>query len=322
MRVKRGPRQASNPAESPAVSAPAHERPEIPRRQFLTQAGVGGAICLGQSIAGYGTARGRVDYQLEEAPVRIAGLPRSLDGFCIAQLSDVHIGQFTGERELAVAREFLRRARPDLIVITGDLLDQQISLAPVLGRFVRSLEGLARHGVITISGNHDFYAGVDEVEATLANASIPMLRNQGLFIGDRSSAFALLGVDDVWGRRVGLGPDLKRALQTLETDGPHALGLDANSARARELAAEAPRILLCHNPTFFEESAGKVALQLSGHTHGGQIVPGGQVLGERWIAGPYSQAGSHLYVNRGFGTVGPPSRLGAPPEITRHILMA
>jgi uncharacterized protein len=85
-----------------------------------------------------------------------------------------------------------------------------------------------------------------------------------------------------------------------------------------------PRILLCHNPSFFAESAGRVALQLSGHTHGGQVNlgvrPADYILPGGWVAGRYDLQGSALYVNRGFGTVGPPARIGAPPEVTRIIL--
>ncbi len=89
-------------------------------------------------------------------------------------------------------------------------------------------------------------------------------------------------------------------------------------------AADLPRILLCHNPSFFAESAGRVALQLSGHTHGGQvnlgIRPADYLLPGGWVAGRYDERGSALYVNRGFGTVGPPARIGARPEVTRIVL--
>jgi predicted MPP superfamily phosphohydrolase len=87
-----------------------------------------------------------------------------------------------------------------------------------------------------------------------------------------------------------------------------------------------PRVLLCHNPSFFAEAAGRVALQLSGHTHGGQVNlgvrPADYILPGGWVAGRYDRQGSALYVNRGFGTVGPPARIGAPPEVTRIILTA
>jgi hypothetical protein len=110
----------------------------------------------------------------------------------------------------------------------------------------------------------------------------------------------------VWTARNGFdgGPDLDRALSTIPGD--------------------VPRILLCHNPSFFPEAAGKVSLQLSGHTHGGQISlginPAELVLPHGYVRGGYERDGSMLYVNRGFGTAGPPARVGSPPEITRVIL--
>ena len=86
------------------------------------------------------------------------------------------------------------------------------------------------------------------------------------------------------------------------------------------ISPDLPRILLSHQPDTFEHYAGRVALQLSGHTHGGQIRPANLVL--KWVAGRYERDGSTLYVNRGFGVAGPPARLGVPPELTKIILVA
>lgn len=301
------------PAPSAAV-APA-SAPTLPRRAFLTQATAGSAFLIAGSSSLYGALRGRYDYSVEEVVVKIPGLPRALDGFSIAQLSDVHIGVYTGDPELAIAEELLRKAKPDLIVLTGDLLDNDPRLAPQLGRFVRRLPGLAREGVVAISGNHDYFAGVEEMAAAVTGGGGRMLRNSAHVIGGPGSGFALLGVDDVWARREGAGPDLERAVRALPR-------LNGRVAPALDL----PRILLCHNPSFFAESAGQVALQLSGHTHGGQINlgirPADYVLPGGWVAGRYDQNGSVLYVNRGFGTVGPPARVFAPPEVTRIVLTA
>jgi uncharacterized protein len=289
-----------------APSAPELQSPpvvEIPRRTFLGQAAAGSAFLIASSSSLYGALAGRHDYAIEDFVVRLPGLPRTLDGFTIAQLSDIHIGQFVGPAELAAAEDLLRRARPDLIVLTGDLLDHDVRLAAELGRFARRITPLARHGVVAITGNHDYYAGVDSVVAALRGGGATVLRNQSRLFGEREG-FALLGVDDVWGYRDGAGPDLVAA-----TAG---------------VPADRPRVLLCHNPSYFERAAGSVALQLSGHTHGGQINPGVRpadlFLKNGWVAGPYEQDGSRLYVNRGFGVVGPPARLGAPPELTRVIL--
>jgi predicted MPP superfamily phosphohydrolase len=295
--------------------APVPEPSTLPRRSLLLQAAASSAFLIGGSSALYGALKGRSDYALEELPFKLKGLPRALDGFTLAQLSDVHIGLYVGDAELRIAEELLRRARPDLIVLTGDLLDNDPRLADQLGRFVRRLTPLARAGVVAISGNHDYFAGVTEVERAVVGAGARMLRNQGLVLGGAEAGVALLGVDDVMARREGGGPDLQRALSSLKT--LDAVGL---------AAADMPRVLLCHNPSFFEESAGRVGLQISGHTHGGQVNlglrPADLLLPGGWVAGRYDLRGSALYVNRGFGTVGPPARIGAPPEVTRIVLTA
>jgi predicted MPP superfamily phosphohydrolase len=130
--------------------------------------------------------------------------------------------------------------------------------------------------------------------------------NQGRLLraGD-GGGFALLGVDDRWSKRYG-GPGARLDL---------ALSM---------VPPDAPRILLSHQPPTVDLWAGNVALQLSGHTHGGQINPGFRPadLFFRYVAGTYVVRGTTLYVNRGFGTVGPPSRVGAPPEVTRIVLVA
>ncbi len=276
------------------------------RRAFLERAATGSALLLGGGSAAYGALFGRRDIRVETVPVRIAGLPRTLDGFTIVQISDIHFGLYVRDDEVRAAAELIRRARPDLVVLTGDLLDHDPACAPFLGQLLERLRGAARHGIAVIPGNHDHYAGVDVVLDTARRAGASVLVNQGRVVGDAGGGFALLGVDDVWMRRAGGGPDLSRALATVPRD--------------------LPRVLLCHNPAFFPEAADRVALQLSGHTHGGQINVGdaltGLVLPFGYVAGLYTRGDAQLYVNRGFGTAGPPSRVGSPPEITRVVLVA
>jgi predicted MPP superfamily phosphohydrolase len=280
----------------------------VPRRAFLEQAGVTGSILIASSTSLYGALKERHDYRIEDVPIRIPGLKSTLDGFTIVQLSDVHIGPHVGKSELAAAWDLVRSAKPDLIVLTGDLLDSDPRLAAELGRFARRLGELAPKGVVAISGNHDFYAGIDPTCRALTAGGATVLRNQGIILGDSGGAFALLGVDDVMAPRFtdGIGADLPLAMKSL----PQSQDL--------------PRVLLCHNPEYFEHAAGHVDLQLSGHTHGGQINPGispaDLVLPHDWIRGKYEHRGSTIYVNRGFGTVGPPVRIGSPPEITRIVL--
>ena len=289
-----------SPAPTPALI-------QVPRRIFLTQATAGSAVLVGVSGSLYGTLVGRHDYAIEDVPVRIPALSRRLDGFTIVQLSDLHLGTFVGEAELRAAEDLVRRARPDLVVLTGDLIDHDPRQADKLGRFVRRLGPLARHGVFAVPGNHDYYTGLDAVRAAVVGAGATMLINDGRVIGDAGAAFALLGVDDVFGPRSdprSSGPNLDRALTAVPAD--------------------LPRVLLFHNPQVFATTAGKVDLQLSGHTHGGQLNfglrPARLVLGHPFIAGGYHLDGTSLYVNRGFGTAGPPARIGAPPEVSRIIL--
>jgi predicted MPP superfamily phosphohydrolase len=305
--------RASRNRNAAPVAPSVADAPAVPRRTLLVQAAAGSAFLVGSSSSLYGTLVGRHDYTIEELGVPLPGLSKSLDGFTIVQVSDIHVGSFVGDAELEAGVEFVRRAKPDLVVLTGDLIDHDPRMAEMLGRFARRLVPFAREGVTAITGNHDYYAGVLTTVGALERAGARVLRNQGRVIGG-ARGFALLGVDDVMAKRFdpAEGPDLDAAIRSLPP-------IDGRSA-ARDL----PRVLLCHNPSFFERSAGKVELQLSGHTHGGQVNivvrPSELFMKNGWIAGLYERSGSRLYVNRGFGTAGPPARVGSPPEITRVVL--
>ncbi len=311
---------AEQGAEAQAQALPPQEKeretntiniqlPPMARRNFLAQGAAASAFAAGTGTAFYGAIFGRHDYQIEEIVIPVPGLPKQLDGFCIAQLSDIHIGLFVGEPELRSAEALVQKTKADMIVLTGDLIDSSARFTPELGRLVRRLKPLAREGVVAIPGNHDYFAGIDPVMEALVRGEARVLRNNGLVIGDAGGAFALLGVDDVWAKRMmpGAGPDLPRALKDIEN---------------KDLA----RVLLCHNPVFFPEAAGQVALQLSGHTHGGQVNlvvrPADWVLPHGYVAGQYEKNGSRLYINRGFGTAGPPARVQAPPEVSRIVLVS
>jgi predicted MPP superfamily phosphohydrolase len=287
----------------PRADAPQPAR-AMTRRQVAEA--VGGVAFLGAtgSMLGWGALRGRHAFERVELPVRIAALPRTLDGYVIAQISDIHAGTYVGERELDEGLELVRAAKPDLVVVTGDLVDFDPTFAPLLARRLADLA--PRDGVFASLGNHDYYAGAGKIAAAMRAAGISVLVNEGSVVRPRDGGgFALLGADDDWSKRYGAaGARLDRALAMV----PEAL----------------PRILLSHQPPTVDHWPGKVALQLSGHTHGGQINPGFRpaALVLPYLAGLYRVGGTMLYVNRGFGTVGPPSRVGAPPEITRIVLVA
>lgn len=275
----------------------------IGRREMMGRALGAAAVGLGAAPAVYGAVFGRHDYAIEEVPVRLAELPPTIEGFSIVQLSDVHLGMFVGEPELKSMMEMVRRAKPDAIVLTGDLIDNDPRFVGMLGSMARRLGEQAP--VFAIPGNHDYYAGIGATTNALREAGARVLVNDATRIAE--GKVALLGVDDVWAKRYGRGggPDVVKA--------------------AAELPREIPRVLLCHNPVYFPEAAPHVDLQLSGHTHGGQYNPGGLrpadlVLPFGYVAGRYERDGAQLWVNRGFGTAGPPARVGAPPEITKVVL--
>jgi predicted MPP superfamily phosphohydrolase len=278
----------------------------VSRRQAIERvAGVGLFGVTGTAL-GWGMVRGRHAYVIEEVVVRVKGWPRALEGYTIAQVSDVHVGAFVGDRELDEGFELVRKIRPDLVVATGDLVDFDSGAIGPLA--LRLANAGARDGAYAILGNHDHYAGPGDVVAGLKAMKVRALCNESVRIrGGDGGGFALLGVDDIQGRSgrsPGFnGPDLYEA----------GKGLDA----------DVPRILLAHQPRYFDEAAGRIALQLSGHTHGGQINPGfcPADLFMRFVAGRYEREGSTLWVNRGFGVAGPPSRVGAPPEVTKIVII-
>jgi predicted MPP superfamily phosphohydrolase len=302
-----GARRLLRWARGRSARAPAtHVPPASPDRRLALER-IGGALAFTTSgaVLGWGTLRGRFEWTVEEVPIRLSRLPKALDGFTIVQISDLHVGTFIGERELAMGLGLVGRARPDLVVITGDIVDADPACIPLAARQLGSLR--AREGIACIPGNHDYYAGAGKVLEGMRRAGIDVMLNRGKIVAPGDGGFALLGVDDLWARdtRRGPGPDLALAQSMVEGD----------------LA----QILLAHQPRFAEQaSRAGIDLQLSGHTHGGQINPGFRPIDlfHRYVSGHYQVDSMQLYVNRGFGTVGPPTRVGAPPEITKIVLVA
>lgn len=257
---------------------------------------VGGAAL---ALAGVGLRQGLALPQVKRVEIALARWPEALDGFRIAQISDVHIGPLLDRRFAAAVAERVNALGADLVAVTGDLVDGSVAR---IGDEVAPLGALrARHGVFFVTGNHDFYSGADAWVHRLTALGWRALRNERVTIEADGGSFDLAGVDDVHGRLVepGKGEDLARAL-------------DGRSV-------ERPVVLLAHDPgTFHRASQRAVDLQLSGHTHGGQIWPFRYAvrLSVPWVAGLYRRGASTLYVSCGTGFWGPPMRLGAPAEIT------
>jgi uncharacterized protein len=302
--------------------------------------------------ATYGFAVGRLRYKVERVDVPIENLPAELDGLRIAQLSDIHIGDYMPPNEIARAVEMANELKPDLAVITGDFVS---SIGDPLDACIGELANLrAPLGLWGCNGNHEIYAGVeDEAEQLFARHGMKLLRARNQVIEHNGARFNLIGVDyqrDHMVREERTGPMLAEIEHLVRRD--------------------MPNILLSHNPNSFPRAAKLgIELSLAGHTHGGQVkveIVDHDITPARlispFVAGLYrlemqpsavsSQLSgkahgandlvSHsnvaknatlewgtpdsgrakgnlkaaLYVNRGLGTFGFPVRLGVPPEIT------
>ncbi|MCZ6465362.1 MAG: metallophosphoesterase [Proteobacteria bacterium] len=258
---------------------------------------------LALTTAGIALRGGLASPALRRVELALPRWPVERDGFRIAQLSDIHIGPILGRR---FAREIVDRVNAldaDLVMLTGDLVDGSTSRLADEVRPFADLRG--RHGVYFVTGNHDHYSGARSWTDRVRELGIRVLRNEHVRIGEGSGAFVVAGVDDHHAHFVPgeSGEDLEAAL-----DG---------------VGADTPVLLLAHDPTTFKRAAGmSVDLQVSGHTHGGQIWPFTYLvrLAVPFLAGVYRRGGATLYVSRGTGFWGPPMRLGAPAEITEIVL--
>lgn len=287
-------------------------RPDPPadpeRRLFVARAlaGTAAVATAGVSALAFRSATGPAE--VTEVPVRLERLPPALSGLTIAQITDLHVGLTIRERDVRRVVEQVNALRPDVVAVTGDLVDGSVA---ELGRAVAPLGGLrARYGTYFVTGNHEYYSGPGQWLPELGRLGMRVLRNERVIVGDAGASIDLAGIDDHTAARQygrGHGPDLARALD----------GRDPERAL----------VLLAHQPRGFGEAVESgVELQISGHTHGGQIAPFNLIVGAvfPYLRGLYrreegARAGQ-IFVSRGTGYWGPPLRLGSPPEIAKLVL--
>jgi predicted MPP superfamily phosphohydrolase len=274
------------------------------RRRFLSRAVAGSALAASGALSTYGAWHAFEGMEVTDLALKLRGLPKAMEGFSIVQLTDVHIGNLVSEK---FTNEIVGRCnalKPDMVVITGDLVDGDVAtLGPVVAR-LRELS--SKYGTYFVTGNHEYYSGDEPWCAALPSFGVQVLRNRFVRIGDEAASFDLIGVDD-WGAvsQFGRGYDLDLA----------TVGRDVDR----------PAVLLAHQPRGWEKASERgVGLQLSGHTHGGQFFPFTAAVRVIWKhpAGLFSQSDSHLYVSRGTGFWGPPLRVGSAPEIVRVSLLS
>ena len=268
------------------------------RRAFFKKGLDIGALGLALGVSAKATHEASV-VELERVEVKIDALARE---YTLVQLSDLHIGGLINASFIESIVKRVNVLAPDLVVITGDLVDIKLSSAR------KSLAELgqlrSRYGTYFVVGNHEYFHGIEEIMDAVKALGIKVLENEHIFIGEEGEGFNLAGVYDMFGYRAKHHePDIYRALERANQD--------------------LPTILLAHQPLFIEEADGKVDLMLSGHTHGGQLFPFQALvkLQQPYIEGLHRHSETtQVYVNKGTGFWGPPMRLGASSEIT-HITL-
>ncbi len=278
--------------------------PRLSRRAFLRRGAWTGASFLGTG-AGLSLFGERQYPRVQRRTLRFPGLPAGLTGLTLAQISDLHRSPLVSEDFLRRAAETVSGLGADVIVVTGDFVSDEARYA---ASCARALSGLAAPlGVYGVLGNHDHWTGDPEaVSSALTGAGMTVLSNRGLRLSRGGDSLWLGGVDDPWAAR----PDLDAAL-----DGAPEGGF---------------RVLLAHTPDYVDQLAGReIALQLSGHSHGGQVLLPGRVplvtphMGRRYPVGLRRAADGRtlVYTNVGLGVLAVPIRLNCPPEITLLTLL-
>ncbi|WP_408055883.1 metallophosphoesterase [Streptomyces blattellae] len=306
----REPQEAAAPADpqpdgtsGAEPEQPAHPQAEPPRppspvaapsrRLFVSRVAAGAAAVAAAGTVGYGTYGVMRGPKVKRVTVPLAKLPRAAHGYRIAVVSDIHLGPILGRSFTEKVVDTINSTQPDLIAVVGDLVDGSVEdLGPAAAPLARLK---ARHGSFFVTGNHEYFSGAEQWVEEVRRLGLRPLENARTELPH----FYLAGVNDVSGESEGEGPDYEKALG------------DRDMARAC--------VLLAHQPVQIHDAVDHdVDLQLSGHTHGGQLWPGNYLaeLANPTVAGLERYGDTQLYVSRGAGAWGPPTRVGAPSDIT------
>lgn len=267
------------------------------RRIFLNRSLAWGGIASSAVTQIYGYQQA---YAINVKPVDvpIANLPTEFHGFRIAQITDLHVGPLIQRNFVEQVVAQINDLDVDLVAVTGDIVDGSVEELKFHVAPLKDLRSV--HGTFFVTGNHEFYSGADSWCAHFEALGFRVLRNEAFLLERSSSALHIAGIEDWSSGYFGEGPDLEKTFA--------------------QCNAKWPLVLLSHQPKSFDLARTKgVALQISGHTHGGQIWPIGLLLPlvySRYNRGLYKVDQSHIYVSCGTGFWGPALRIAAPSEIT------
>ncbi len=232
----------------------------------------------------------------EKITIKSSKIPEHIGKLKIVQISDVHLGLIVREARLRKILNEVKKADPDMLISTGDLVDGQINSMTGLARPFKEIS--PRYGKFAVTGNHEFYAGLAQAIKFTEKAGFTVLRGKGLTVG---GIINIAGVDDKTGRQYGLFKDVPE----------------------KDLLSELPKdkftLLLKHRPKIDKSSIGLFDIQISGHTHKGQIFPFSLITKFYFTLDNGKlelSENSFLYISRGSGTWGPPVRILSPPEVT------
>ncbi|MFI8351588.1 metallophosphoesterase [Streptomyces sp. NPDC085596] len=265
----------------------------LSRRLFVSRVAGGTAAAVALGTTGWGTYGVLRGPKVKRVTVPLAKLPRAAQGFRIAVVSDIHLGPVLGRSFAQTVVDTINSTQPDMIAVVGDLVDGSVKN---LGPAAAPLAGLeSRLGTFFVTGNHEYFSGAAQWLEEVRTLGMRPLENARTEL----PYFDLAGVNDLQGRSEGQGPDFAKALG------------DRDTSRAC--------VLMAHQPVQIHEAVRyDVDLQLSGHTHGGQLWPGNLIAkaANPTVAGLERYGDTQLYVSRGAGAWGPPTRVAAPSDIT------
>tara|TARA_B100000214_G_scaffold375025_2_gene359695 strand:- start:1644 stop:2810 length:1167 start_codon:yes stop_codon:yes gene_type:complete len=269
------------------------------KREFIKKSLTLSMVGISGVSSSYGFHSSRKGPSIIEQDVYINELPNEFENFTIAQISDLHVGPTIKIDYVNKVRKKIGHINPDLIAVTGDLVDGSVKhLSKDLQPFK---DMIARYGTYFVTGNHEYYSGVDAWLDETDKLGLTNLINENRLISKREEQIAIAGITDFRAHYI---------------KSSHL----SNPEKAIESIEEGMvKIMLAHQPnSIYSVHEAGVNLQLSGHTHGGQFWPltYPTSLANAYLAGHYDHNGTQIYVNRGTGYWGPPLRVGVPAEIT------